>query len=209
MVKDESDKEVKENERKRIIRGKLSSLNRLRVLNGLPEYNLERYKDMSVEEASSQIEDDINIMKSKEQEKKQNQIQTGATSPGVPMRLLGNPNANKPDENKSEENKESTLFKDPKNSLLNNYKGGVMNIVERNEKGLSLRSLWLEKQRQAGNYPPLVPKEERTGPLNIKTYTPGQKPSSINSTTKDDDDSDFGSSDDDEEECMSKSFTNI
>ena len=205
-VKEEEEKKEKEtNDRNRIIRGKLNQLNRIRARIGLNEYNMDRYKDMSIQEASKMLDDDISDATKREDDKNRASAPQISGGSGVPMRLTGptmstgssllpqktiNPLLSTPstttpsvpskdsdDDDDDKPSNSSVQFK-PVNSAFSNYKGGVINLVEKTEKGLSLRSLWLKRQKEGGAAPPpLMPRTDGNQPFPVRTFTgPGEKP---------------------------------
>ncbi len=118
---------------------------------------------------------------------------TGPTSNGTPMipqktinPLLSTPPSTtttppttKPnnDDDDDKPPNSSIQFK-PVNTEFSSYKGGVINLVEKTEKGLSLRSLWLKRQKEGGAAPPpLIPRTDGNQPFPVRTFTgPGEKP---------------------------------
>ncbi len=207
IQEEEKKKEQETNERNRIVRGKLNQLNRIRSRLGLNEYTMDRYKDIPVQEASKMVDEDISDAQKREDDKNKSTNTTiigGAT--GVPMRFTGptsngtpmipqktinpllstppstttTPPTTKPNNDDDDDDKppnSSIRFK-PVNTEFSGYKGGVINLVEKTEKGLSLRSLWLKRQKEGGAAPPpLIPRTDGNQPFPVRTFTgPGEKP---------------------------------
>ena len=167
---------------------------------------MDRYKDIPVQEASKMVDEDISDAQKREDDKNKSTNTTiigGAT--GVPMRFTGptsngtpmipqktinpllstppstttTPPTTKPnnDDDDDKPPNSSIQFK-PVNTEFSGYKGGVINLVEKTEKGLSLRSLWLKRQKEGGAAPPpLIPRTDGNQPFPVRTFTgPGEKP---------------------------------
>ena len=136
------DDEIKNKKSK--VDDKLREVNRIRRRLNLQEINPDRFNNMSIENASNEIADLLEDARMKESEKNRvNNVNTGSYNAPLRTQMMSNPinnNINKPI------NSTTNSTEPVKNSIVDNYEGGIAALISKSSKGISIRQLLLDQQ---------------------------------------------------------------